>query len=297
MSVSFEYYKVFYYVAQCKSITAAAKALFLSQPTVSHYIQCLEKELGLPLFARTKNGVVLTPEAELLFPYAKRACEELWTAERTLDALRSMSAGALRIGASEMTLHNFLLPYLEEFKNRYPALKLKISSSTTPGALDALRKGAVDFAIVISPLDNTEGLSVAPLTAFQDIVIAGNRFRELKGKILDLKELTEHPLICLSQGTATRHFLEQHFLSDGLTLEPDVEPATTDLVTPMASYNLGLGFVPENFAAEALKSGSVFRIFLKKELPPRHICVVSDSSHPLSLAGKQFMSLLPSYIG
>lgn len=294
MSVNFEYYKVFYYVAQHKSITAAARALFLSQPTVSHYIRTLEEELGFPLFARAKSGVTLTPEAEFLFPHAKRACEELWSAEHALDSLRSMAAGTLHIGASEMTLHNFLLPYLEQFKNHYPALKLKISSSTTPGTLKALREGSVDFAIVISPLEDTGGFSVTPLASFQDIVIAGKRFRELEGKSLSLKELTRYPVICLSQGTATRKFLEQQFLDEGVSLEPDVEPATTDLVTPLTAHNLGVGFVPENFAAEALKAGSVFRIRLQKELPPRRVCVVSDSSHPVSLAGKQFMSLLPS---
>ncbi|MCI8506660.1 MAG: LysR family transcriptional regulator [Lachnospiraceae bacterium] len=297
MSVNLEYYKVFYYVAQYKSITAAAKALFLSQPTVSHYIRALEEALGFSLFVRSKHGVILTPEAELLFPHARRACEELQAAEQLLETVKSMTVGQLRIGASEMTLHNFLLPYLEQFKDRYPALKLKISSSTTPGALTALQKGAVDFAIVISPLDDTEGLSVVPLAAFQDIVIAGNRFRELQGTVLSLKDLTAHPLICLSHGTATRTFLEQQFLKEGVPLEPDVEPATTDLVTPLAAHNLGLGFVPENFAAEALRTGSVFRIPLKKELPPRHICVVSDSSHPVSLAGRQFLALLPSCSG
>ena len=46
MSVSFEYYKIFYYVAKYKSITAAARVLFLSQPTVSHYIHSLEEELA-----------------------------------------------------------------------------------------------------------------------------------------------------------------------------------------------------------------------------------------------------------
>lgn len=56
MSVSLEYYKIFYYVARYKSITAAAKALFLSQPTVSHYIRGLEEALGFALFVRNKNG-------------------------------------------------------------------------------------------------------------------------------------------------------------------------------------------------------------------------------------------------
>ena len=55
MSVSFEYYKIFYYVAKYKSITAAARVLFLSQPTVSHYIHSMEEELACTLFLRSKK--------------------------------------------------------------------------------------------------------------------------------------------------------------------------------------------------------------------------------------------------
>ena len=292
MSVSFEYYKIFYYVAKYKSITAAARVLFLSQPTVSHYIHSLEEELACTLFLRSKKGVSLTPEAELLFSHVERACGELWQAEAALAASKSFDAGIVRIGASEMTLHNFLLPYLEKFKTLYPSLKLKISSSTTPDTISALKEGAIDFAIVISPLEHLDGLSVTPLSSFRDIVNAGSRFENLRGKVMSLTELSHYPLICLAQGTATRYFLEQQFFACGLTLEPDVEPATTDLVTPMAAHNLGIGFVPEDFAANALAEGSVFRIPIKEELPPRHVCVVSDSSHPVSLAGKQFLKLL-----
>ena len=55
MSASFEHYKIFYYVAKYKNITAAAKVLYLSQPTVSYAIQSLEKELNCPLFIRSKK--------------------------------------------------------------------------------------------------------------------------------------------------------------------------------------------------------------------------------------------------
>lgn len=61
MSVSFDAYKVFYYVAKHKNITNAANALYLTQPTVSHTVAGLEKALGCQLFIRSKKGVQLTP--------------------------------------------------------------------------------------------------------------------------------------------------------------------------------------------------------------------------------------------
>ena len=67
MSVSFDSYKTFYYVAKFRSFTEAAKALYVTQPTVTHAIQTLEKELGCILFQRSRKGVSLTPEAVMLY--------------------------------------------------------------------------------------------------------------------------------------------------------------------------------------------------------------------------------------
>lgn len=62
MNLNFEYYKVFYYVCKCGSLTAAANVLMTSQPAVTRTIHNLESAIGCRLFIRSKNGVELTPE-------------------------------------------------------------------------------------------------------------------------------------------------------------------------------------------------------------------------------------------
>ena len=69
----------------------------------------------------------------------------------------------------------------------------------------------------------------------------------------------------------------------GAVLSPSVEAATTDQILPMVAHNIGLGFVPEAFAAEAIRKGIVFRIRLDEELPSRQICIVRDKRRPLSM--------------
>ena len=66
MNINLEYYKVFYYVCQEGSLTAAAQRLCISQPAVSQAVRQLEKEAGAKLFSRTSKGVLLTREGELL---------------------------------------------------------------------------------------------------------------------------------------------------------------------------------------------------------------------------------------
>lgn len=292
MSVSFDSYKIFYYVAKHGNITAAAKALYLSQPTVSQCILHMEHELCCRLFVRSKKGVRLTPEGELLFRHVETACTQLWEAEDKINAAVHLHDGIIRIGATETTLHHYLLPYLHRFKETYPDIRLKISNNNTPATLKALDTGRIDFAIIVASASALPSCTLYPLADFQDIVIAGNKYSELGSRTLSLKELCSWPLICMESGTVTRQFLDNFFLSHGLTLSPDIELATIDLITPMVLNNLGIGFVPVDFASRKLKQGKIFQIALSEKLPQRQICLALSEDHPLSSAATQFTAML-----
>lgn len=291
MSVSFDAYKVFYYVAKHKNITNAASALYLTQPTVSHTVAGLEKALGCQLFIRSKKGVQLTPEAELIYDYIEKACQNIWEAEHVLNHHLSMTDGLVRIGASETTLHHFLLPYLRAFKDRYPRIRLRISNTTTPAAVSSLKKGLIDFAVIISP-EPEEGLSIRPVASLEDVFIAGESFSQLKGTELHIRDLSDYPLICLEKGTSTRECLERFFEERQCQLVPDIELATTDLITPMVAHNLGIGFVPLAFARQALEDGLVFRLSVRDAPPKRSVCLVTDSGRPLSVAGNRLIQMI-----
>ena len=288
MDHSIEEYRIFYTAASSQSITAAARQLFLSQPTVSRGILNLERKLGCALFVRSKKGVALTPEGEILYSHAARAFRHLEKAEEELENLRSFREGSLRVGASETTLHHYLLPRMSAFKAKHPGIRLKLSNGSTPAAITALQAGFLDIAVVVSPIE--EGFITVPLAGLADIFLAGDRFSFLQGRRMALRELAGYPLVCLEAGTSTRAFLEDAFQQDGVALEPDIELPTTDLIVPMVAYNFGIGFAPEPFAAEALASGRVFPIKLETPLPRRQICAVWHKDHPLSLAGQEFLA-------
>ena len=292
MSVNLDSYKTFYYVAKYRNITHAAKALFQTQPTVSRCIAGLEAELGCRLFVRSKKGVMLTPEAELLYQHISAACQEIFLAEEQLSKHKSFQEGLIRIGASEMTIHHCLLPFLGAFRQKYPGIRIQISSYNTPTAFDALKKGEIDFAVIISPYPQISGYRVTRISTFRDIVIVGKDFSHLCSEKMDFHKLTSYPLVCLQSGTGTRQYLEELFEHFGQELRPEIELPTTDLIVPVVQQNLGIGIVPENFARKALQEKSVFQVHLKQDFPPRQISVVSHQLHPISLAGQQFLQLL-----
>ena len=118
MNITYDYYRVFYYVARCGSFTRAAQALLSNQPNVSKAIQNLENQLGCALFARSHRGVQLTEAGERLYAHARIAFDQLSQAEQELRL--DASGGVINIGASETALHGALLPVLKRFQAGHP---------------------------------------------------------------------------------------------------------------------------------------------------------------------------------
>lgn len=297
MSANLQYYKTFYYVAKYQNITKAAKALYLSQPTVTHTIQCLEEELGCSLFTRSKSGMKLTPEGSLIYEHIAIAYEHILNAEAKLKDLQVFSSGHLKIGASEISIHYYLLSALTNFHRLYPDIRLTISNSSTPKEIQSLKDNLLDFAILVISSDyKDKELSLAKLCEFQDILIAGNQFRDLQNETVSLEDLSTYPFVSVSQDTNTRQFLNNFFLQQGLAFQPDIELATTDLITPMVANNFGIGFVPQKFAENALKAGVVFQVALKQHLPAREICLVWKNNTAFSPAGRAFLDFIHDVI-
>ena len=96
----------------------------------------------------------------------------------------------------------------------------------------------------------------------------------------------------MTSETLTRTFLDEYFQIHGLKFSPDMELATTDMILPAVRYNLGIGFIPSEFAQEDLKTGSIFEINVEESLPQRNIILIYDTEYPQSIASKEFQKFL-----
>ena len=141
MYISYDYYRIFYYVASCGSVSRAAAELRNNQPNLTRAIKNLETELGCALFLRTNRGMKLTPEGERLFAHIRVAFQQIERGETELQELRELRRGSVTIAASEIALRSMLLPVLQEFRRLHPDITLKISNHTTPQAIEALEAG------------------------------------------------------------------------------------------------------------------------------------------------------------
>ena len=145
MVQNLEYYKVFYEVARCGSVTLAARQLSISQPAVSQSVKLLENALGTQLFIRSVKGVKLTQEGELLYAHVSKGIEQIELGERKLGQMMNLELGEIHIGASDMTLRFYLLPFLERFHEICPGIRIEVSNAPTPETLKSLKEGKIDF--------------------------------------------------------------------------------------------------------------------------------------------------------
>ncbi len=294
MNISYEYYRIFYYVAKYRNFTQAAAALMSNQPNVTRTIKNLERELGCTLFIRSNRGVNLTPEGEKLYAHIQVAVEQIQMGEELLSTDRTLQSGIISIGASEVALQCFLLPVLNEYHRLYPGVRLRILNQPTPKPISALKNGSVDIAVVTTPLGDTKSLKVKNIKEYREVAVCSSAFAGLTGKILSFKELSKHSIISLGAHTKTYDFYCELFAKNGLSFSPDIETTSADQILPMVKNNLGIGFVPEDFLNDK-NSGDVFILKLKEELPSRSVCYIKRTDQPLSIAARELERMIIEY--
>ncbi|SFA80401.1 DNA-binding transcriptional regulator, LysR family [Acetitomaculum ruminis DSM 5522] len=292
MDINYEYYKVFYYVGKTKSITLASEILAITQPAVSQSIKNLEKQLGIKLFSRRSKGMHLTPDGEILFSYVEQGVEHIKKGESKLREILNGEYGEIQIGASDMTLQFYLLPYLEKFYELHPKIKINVTNAPTPLTIKNLREGSIDFGIVSSPFANVSGLDITTVREIQDVFVAGKRFEFLKDKILSYDELKKYPLICLEGNTSSRSYIDSFLRERDVILNPEFELATSYIIVQFALRNVGICSIVEDFAKQLLDSGDIFKLKFNEEIPKRKMCIVTNKKTAMSFAASKLLDML-----
>ena len=290
--ITYDYYRIFYFVAQYKSFTKAARALHNNQPNITRCMNNLEQELKCTLFLRSNKGIALTPEGRQLYEHVALAFEQLSIGEEEIRQNGELEHGLVSIGASETALNIFLLDKLKSFHMTYPGIRLKLYNHSTPEAIESVKSGKIDFAVVSTPAEVDSPLKQIMLMPFQEILVGGTTITALGSQELSLREVKNYPLISLGRETMTYKFYNSVFLSHGLDFSPDTEAATADQILPLVKCELGLAFLPQPMAAPSLLKKEIVQIPLKDEIPERQFCLVYDSQHPMGAAARELKNTI-----
>ncbi|MCR8644239.1 LysR family transcriptional regulator [Paenibacillus sp. N1-5-1-14] len=291
MSINLEWYRVFYWTAKLGGVTSAAKKLSITQPAVSHTLKQLENCLGGQLFFRTSKGVTLTTEGEVLYRFVEQSMQLIEFGEKKMSEMHNLLIGEINIGASDTLCKHYLLPFLEQFHKQYPEIKIRVTNRTTPETIALLKEGIIDFGVVNLPAEDTK-LHFYQSALQQDCLVGSSKFVHLTEKPFLLKELNQYPILLLEKGGSTRGYLDQYAASHGVTLNPEFELGSVDLLVQFARSGFGLTFAVREFIIEELEAGNLIEIPLVPRVPERHIGIATLKDVPLSAAAKGFLAHL-----
>lgn len=181
------------------SITAAANALYLTQPTLSRQLKELEEELGKKLFHRSNHRIALTEEGLLLRKRAEEILDLVHKTKAEFIDLEETIGGDIYIGCGETEVIKYVAQVVRTLQLKYPLIRFHLESGNAAYVIEKLDKGLLDFGIVIEPVDiakyhylNMPSKDTWGLLMRKDAPLASH-------KVITLPDLLTLPLICSKQ--------------------------------------------------------------------------------------------------
>ncbi len=226
----------FYYVAERGGVTQAAAAMGREQPTITHQIKRLEKELGVTLFDRASGRMKLTPEGKVLLEKAISLFEIV--REIKSEFRQQEFRGRIALSASHGIIDTFLPSYVARFREDYPLVDFHMMGSVYETVFERVESTEADFGVAY--LDSVpETLDCHDLFDSGVVLIAGKNSDFFPGKTPTLKQVADTPLILFSRTGAVEPFIERRFAEDNL--RPRVVMTHNNPVSVKKYVTLGLG--------------------------------------------------------
>jgi len=195
-----ELYRSFLAVTRERSLSGAARTLSLTQPTIGRHVDALEEALGVPLFTRSQAGLLATPAAAALVPYAEAMASAASALTRVASGEAEEERGAVRITASEMIGAEVLPPLLAAFREQHSHIDIELVLSNR--SEDLLRRDS-DIAVrMVKPTQSA--LMAKKLGTLHLGLHAHPRYLKMHGAPRSLEELREHPLIGFDSAPSVR---------------------------------------------------------------------------------------------
>jgi DNA-binding transcriptional LysR family regulator len=246
--VDLAHLRYFQSIAACGSMTAAAKALKVSQPTLTVAVQNLEERLGTTLLLRSRSGVQLTSTGHVLLHHAEEIFALLNHAEDSIKGLEDDDAGSFVIGCHESLGAYFLPGFMADFLRAAPKIEVTLWNGTSEGVRDAVLGRSIDLGLVVNPRPHPE-LVLVPL--FRDAVDVFVSARESKGPAPTIEaahaRLRAGPLVFAGRVEQCRELI--HLLaSDELLPTRMLSCGDLELVKSLALAGVGVALLPRRVA-------------------------------------------------
>jgi DNA-binding transcriptional LysR family regulator len=283
--------RAFVTVVKLGTLTRAAEALFLSQPTISLQLQALERELGVSLVERRRRRINLTNAGEALYELARPLVEGWETLDRDFQArVQGLQGGRLTIAAGTSTIQYLLPELVRRYRERFPAVQLQLANVTGKDGLALLRADQADFAVG-SMLDVPNDIAWAPVHHYDPMLIMPKDHPLASREKITLEDLSPYGLILPPQRLSTYRLVDLMFQQRQVPYQVALEVGGWDVIKEYVAMGLGISIVTGICITEA-DHGRLAVRNMKQYFPQRSYGVVMRKGKFLSAEARAFIDLI-----
>lgn len=267
-------------VARTGSLGQAAREHAISQPAASSRLRYLERQTGLAVLERSRQGSRLTPAGAVLADWARHVVEAAIELDAGLLALRDDRDSQLRVAAS-LTIAEYLLPgWLVTFQGEHPLTKVSLRVANSAQVTEALRQREVDLAFV-ETMRPPGGLDSQPVgkDRLEVVVAPGHPWARRRGGI-SAQELAATPLITREAGSGTREALDRVLAPFG-GVRPLLELSSTTAIKTAAATGAGPAVLSSLTVQDEVRDGRLVRCEVDTLDLSRTLRAVWPTGHPL----------------
>ena len=281
-------------VAEQGSFSAAGEALYLSQSAVSQQIATLEREVGMQLLDRTREGPKLTDAGRVLVSHAEAAIARLDEAERELAAIAGLEGGELRLASFPSARATRLTEAVSTFHRRHPAVRLCVADAEPEESLPRLRAGELDLALTFDytsrPKQDERDLD-RRLVLTESMHVAVPKSHELASRsVVPLAELADVEWLCGSRPSTCGEVIFDACRSAGFEPRIGFESDDYHVMQGFIAAGLGVTLLPD-LALATLRSDLVVRPTDPKP-PERRVWAAARAEGSRSPATEEMLSIL-----
>ena len=282
--------RAFCHAARLGSITQAAVYLGLSQPAVSLHVRELENELEAILFDRGGAGISLTSAGESLYELAKplvQGMDEL--SVNFMERVDDSVSGRLQVGASVAGAGFILPPYVKQFREQYPAIRLWVRTCILSEGAKLLLDDEVEFLLNVKEVYPQDALEYRELLRY-DIVLITSLGHPLAGRsTVSPDEAAAWPAIVPPAGTSSRQFGETAAQRFGIDVQAVIEVGGWAVIKRYVEQGLGISVVPSISVSE---TDQLSVIPLKEYFPSRSFGVFTRRGKFLTPPARRLLRLM-----
>jgi DNA-binding transcriptional LysR family regulator len=234
-----------YEIATTGSFSGAAEKLCLTQSAISHQIRNLEREFKVNLFERKGKIIKLTEEGKILFDVVSDFLNDLDKLKKLFDDVGQSNVGHLAVAASSPVVYYILPDVIQEFKQQFPGIKLKlISRGFVHQLVSLVSECAVDFAIAprINEL-HSKNIDFVFWKSFDTVLLMAKGHPLSTRKTIDLADIASCPLIFYGAGSVVRPVAEDIFRKNNLDYEIVMEVDELENIKKYVETGVGVSIV------------------------------------------------------